>query len=343
MGAVGRKQVGRIAYRLLNILSLYEYIIKIFWVEGDVHVRAMFELHQRYASRSEAGPSSTWAGQLGLIAAPPLRIATPSVSMEMDSGSEGGSSEDYQEETEESTDSFDEAEYVDESQVDRMFLLPASAPIPESSSVSSHFHSLHLDAIHEEPREAHGGGGNDYLNLDGGEEFRVGHRFSCREAVHMEMKNYDIRRAAEYRVLESDQNKYVCRCKQHDSGCPWRVRVAFRGNKEVRGATLMSCPVNVSRSRVAGQQSDMSVHITDNQVESVCGYCSVAKRNSTEIPLQALLQKGLDCEAKGNCAAVWRLGGFLCHSPEIVRCVATFLHWNRGRSSGWALLQWRYT
>ncbi|MED6131951.1 hypothetical protein PIB30_014853 [Stylosanthes scabra] len=86
MGAVGRKHVGRIAYRLLNILPPYEYKFKIFWVEGDVHVRAMFELHQRYgprqvmellfetrdASRSEAGPSSTWAGQVGPIAAPPL-------------------------------------------------------------------------------------------------------------------------------------------------------------------------------------------------------------------------------------------------------------------------------
>ncbi|MED6142539.1 hypothetical protein PIB30_114773, partial [Stylosanthes scabra] len=72
--------------------------------------------------------------------------------------------------------------------------------------------------------------GDDYVNLDGGEEFRVGHRFSCRKAVHMAVKNYNIRRAAEYTVLESDQYRYVCCCKQHEAGCPWRVRVAMRTN-----------------------------------------------------------------------------------------------------------------
>ncbi|MED6218123.1 hypothetical protein PIB30_024003 [Stylosanthes scabra] len=48
MGAVGRKYVRRIAYRLLNILPPLEYKFKIFWLEGDVDVRAMFELHQRF-------------------------------------------------------------------------------------------------------------------------------------------------------------------------------------------------------------------------------------------------------------------------------------------------------
>ncbi|MED6223074.1 hypothetical protein PIB30_070485 [Stylosanthes scabra] len=118
--------------------------------------------------------------------------------------------------------------------------------------------------MEEEPREGHGGGGDDYVNLNGGEEFRVGHHFSCREAVHMAVKNYNIRRAAEYRVLESDQYKYVCRCKQHEAGSPWRVRVAMRTNHgycmEVRkfeGATFLHCSVNVSRPRAAGQQPDL--------------------------------------------------------------------------------------
>ncbi|MED6195097.1 hypothetical protein PIB30_034837 [Stylosanthes scabra] len=217
MGAVGRKHVRRIAYRLLNILPPLEYKFKIFWVEGDVHVRAMFELHQRYDPRQvmellveTRDAIHSEACQVGAIAPPLQRIATPDVSMDMDSGSDDGSDGDYLGESEESTDSFDEAEYVEESQVGRMFLLPAPAAIPDLASVSSHFHMLNLDAMQEEPREAHGGGGNDYLNLDDGEEFRVGHRFSCREAVHMAVKNYNIQRAAEYRVKEFDQNKYVC-------------------------------------------------------------------------------------------------------------------------------------
>ncbi|MED6205441.1 hypothetical protein PIB30_017666 [Stylosanthes scabra] len=193
MGAVGWKYVRWIAYRLLNILPPLKYKFKIFWVEGDVHVQAMFDLHRQYdprqvmellfetrdVIRSEAGPSGTWAGPMGAIVVPPLRIATPDV--------------------------FDEADFVDETQVGRRFLLPAPAAIPDLASVSSHFHTLNLDAMQEEPREVHGGGGNDYLNLDGGEEFRIGHRFSCRGVVHMAVKNYNIRRALEYRVRESDQ------------------------------------------------------------------------------------------------------------------------------------------
>ncbi|MED6112168.1 hypothetical protein PIB30_059274, partial [Stylosanthes scabra] len=142
MGALGRKNVRQIAYRLLNILPPLEYKFKIFWLEGDVHVRAMFDLHRRYGPRqvmellfetrdmirSEAGPSCAWAAPVGPIAAAPLRIATPDVSVDMDSGSGEGSDGEYLGETDESSDSFDEAEFVDETQVGRRFLLPAQRP-----------------------------------------------------------------------------------------------------------------------------------------------------------------------------------------------------------------------
>ncbi|MED6197946.1 hypothetical protein PIB30_061607 [Stylosanthes scabra] len=88
MGALGRKSVRRVAYRLLNILPPLEYKFKIFWLEGDVHVRAMFELHRRYGPRqvmellfetrnvvhAEASLSCARAAPLGPIAAAPLRI-----------------------------------------------------------------------------------------------------------------------------------------------------------------------------------------------------------------------------------------------------------------------------
>ncbi|MED6146208.1 hypothetical protein PIB30_032474 [Stylosanthes scabra] len=140
--ALGRKSVRRVAYRLLNILPPLEYKFKIFWLEGDVHLRAMFELHRRYGPRqvmellfetrdmvrSEAGPSSAQAAPAGPIAPAPIRIATPDVSVDIDSSSEEGSDGDYQEETDESSDSFDEADIVCETQVGRRFLLPAPRP-----------------------------------------------------------------------------------------------------------------------------------------------------------------------------------------------------------------------
>ncbi|MED6118063.1 hypothetical protein PIB30_116033, partial [Stylosanthes scabra] len=54
--------------------------------------------------RSEAGPSSAQEAPAGPIAAAPNRIATPDVSVDIDSSSEEGSDGDYQEETDESSD-----------------------------------------------------------------------------------------------------------------------------------------------------------------------------------------------------------------------------------------------
>ncbi|MED6135976.1 hypothetical protein PIB30_051728 [Stylosanthes scabra] len=70
----------------------------------------------------------------------------------------------------------------------------------------------------------------NYYNIDGGTELRVGHRMHNREAVHTAVKNYSIRRNAEYRVVESNRMKYHCRCKHLNDGCPWSIRVALRQN-----------------------------------------------------------------------------------------------------------------
>ncbi|MED6148934.1 hypothetical protein PIB30_057629 [Stylosanthes scabra] len=74
-------------------------------LEGDVHVRVMFDLHHRYGPRQvmellaetrnvahfEGGQSISRPGSVGAIAAPPLRIAILEVSMKLDSDSDDGS------------------------------------------------------------------------------------------------------------------------------------------------------------------------------------------------------------------------------------------------------------
>ncbi|MED6171351.1 hypothetical protein PIB30_039976 [Stylosanthes scabra] len=57
-------------------------------------------------------------------------------------------------------------------------------------------------------------------NTDGGVEFTVGHRMPNRKAVLTAVKNYSIRRNAEYKVIESDRLEYQCRCKHYTTGCP---------------------------------------------------------------------------------------------------------------------------
>ncbi|RYQ92423.1 hypothetical protein Ahy_B09g098650 [Arachis hypogaea] len=74
--------------------------------------------------------------------------------------------------------------------------------IPVLLDVPSHYHALDLDAMHE--KSPFSNTGKDDYNLDGGVEFRVGHRFKSRDAVMQGVKNYSIRRSVEYRVVESD-------------------------------------------------------------------------------------------------------------------------------------------
>ncbi|MED6127313.1 hypothetical protein PIB30_086922 [Stylosanthes scabra] len=86
----------QVAYRLLNIFPPNQFKFKIFWVEGDEHVRAMFELHHRYGTRevmelltemqtvhgNGGGSASSSRGGPGAILGSPIHFATPEVSDE---------------------------------------------------------------------------------------------------------------------------------------------------------------------------------------------------------------------------------------------------------------------
>ncbi|MED6203805.1 hypothetical protein PIB30_003097 [Stylosanthes scabra] len=246
LGVVGTSLVRRVAYRLLNVFPPDPFKFKIFWVDSDEHVRALFDLHRRYGAREVmelltemqsmpeviGGSSSS----NGVIPCSRIHCPAPEVPMLMDGNSGEDSDEEFVPDIEESTESSDGSEFVPESQSRRGFLLPAPAPIPDLSSVNSHFHTLHLENMDEEPMEGFGGGG-DYYDVDGGEEFRVGHRFRKREAVHLGVKNYNIRRASEYRVVESDPYKYVS-CGASPAGAPWPACSAGSGAGSARAALL---------------------------------------------------------------------------------------------------------
>ncbi|MED6108608.1 hypothetical protein PIB30_025736 [Stylosanthes scabra] len=141
LGAVGTSLVRRVAYRLLNVFPPDPFKFKIFWVDSDEHVRALFDMHRRYGTREV------------------MELLTEMQSMPEDVG-----------------------------------VIPCS-PI-------------------------HCPGPEVPMPMDG-------------------VKNYNIRRASEYRVVESDQYKYVCRCKQGEGGCPWEVR-RFGGPHECLAPSMSS-------------------------------------------------------------------------------------------------------
>ncbi|MED6181510.1 hypothetical protein PIB30_019937 [Stylosanthes scabra] len=225
MGVIGTMLVRPVAYCLLNIFPPNQFKFKIFWVEGDEHVRAMFDLHHRYGSREVmelltemqtvhgdvVGPSSSAGGVVGVIPCSLIHYAAPELSTQMELNSDDDSDEDFViSYTDDSSESSDDAEFVLESQSRHEFLLPAPAPILDLSSANSHLDTLHLDGMEEELRDGFCGGGDDY-DVDDGQELRVGHRFSTRKDVHLRVKNYNIRRVSEYRVVELDPYKEVRR------------------------------------------------------------------------------------------------------------------------------------
>ncbi|RYQ88941.1 hypothetical protein Ahy_B09g095844 isoform B [Arachis hypogaea] len=215
-GTQGRK-IGRVAYRLLAPMGNGVFRFRLFRLHEDEHMRLMFDIHGRIMCEQDDRP----------LVPPPIHVAIPE--HEAEEG-EKESDEDYVVDSadSESFDGGNEDEFVPETPVGDVprHVLPPPHPIPALLAVPSHYHSLHMDAMHER-NLVEDSCGVDY-NLDGGVEFRVGHMFRSREAVLQGVKNYNICRSVEYRVIESDRLKYHVQCRQADSGCQWSLRVALR-------------------------------------------------------------------------------------------------------------------
>ncbi|RYR46333.1 hypothetical protein Ahy_A07g032074 isoform E [Arachis hypogaea] len=219
-GGTQAREIGRVAYRLLAPMGNGVFRFRLFRLLGDEHVRLMFDIHGRImveqvmelsAGVGHSGGGSfvhsTYLQDDRPLAPPPIHVA-----ITVDEAEEGEEEldEDYMVDSGDSdlSDSGDEDECVLETPVQTLarHVLPPPLPIPVLSAVPSHYHSLDLDAMHE--RTPFLDTGEEDYNLDNGVEFRVGHKFKSREAVLQGVKNYNIRRSAEYRVIESNRLKY---------------------------------------------------------------------------------------------------------------------------------------
>ncbi|RYR25402.1 hypothetical protein Ahy_B02g059120 [Arachis hypogaea] len=150
LGGTVAREIGRVAYRLLASM-------------GDEHVRVMFNIHGRIMAEqvmemsvevghSGGGPSvhSTYVQDNRPLAPPPIHVAVP-----VDEAEEGEeeSDEDYVADSGDSKsfDGEDENDCVPETPVPTAprHVLPPHLSIPALSAVSSHYHGLDLDAMHE--------------------------------------------------------------------------------------------------------------------------------------------------------------------------------------------------
>ncbi|MED6134173.1 hypothetical protein PIB30_034790 [Stylosanthes scabra] len=260
MGAVGSMLVRRVAYRLLNLFPPNQFKFKIFWVD----TRAMFELHRRRFIKL----IPRWA-----------RCYNCSAHTDCDpGGGDDDSDENFVVNTDESSESSDGLEFVPESQARQGFLLPAPSPIPDLSSVGSHFHTLNLDDMVEEQREGFGGGGEDY-DLDGDKSFKSG--------------------------IDSARERPCIWLVPMVAACGPANESWILGGAEVWWTARLFGTVNVLRSRSVRRQIDLQLHFADNKGQSFRAHSGVAIHPSTELLLHAALQEGLDGQAECNREVIW--------------------------------------
>ncbi|XP_016177785.1 uncharacterized protein LOC107620081 [Arachis ipaensis] len=247
LGGTTVREIRRVGYRLLAPMGNGVFRFQLFRLQGDEHVRLMFDIHGRIMAEqvmelsAEVGDigrgssvHSTYVQDDRPLAPLPIHVAIPVDEAEEGEEGEEESDGDYVADSvdSDSSEGSDEDEFVPETSAQTMacHVLPPPHPISALSAVPSHYHSLDLGTIHE--RTPFSDTGEENYNLDDGLEFRVSHRFKTREAVLQGVKNYSIRRSVEYRVIESDRLKYYVQCHQAENGCQWRLRMALRQNLE---------------------------------------------------------------------------------------------------------------
>ncbi|MED6215817.1 hypothetical protein PIB30_001434 [Stylosanthes scabra] len=205
----GFTAIRKVGYRFLRRQPDGRFMNLLVWLFNDEHVCVTFECHRRLMPQYvmdflvEVGVSTYGPP----VAATPIRTVEPSLPPETEIAVDNSESDsEYSESTgSSSSDGAEGADYIPETTAgagSSRYILPAPPPIPRLDDLPSFFQQLNLNkGPCEDPLTE--GMCNDY-NTDGGAELRVGHRMRNRAAVQTAIKNYSIRRNAEYRVIELD-------------------------------------------------------------------------------------------------------------------------------------------
>ncbi|RYR50114.1 hypothetical protein Ahy_A07g036689 isoform A [Arachis hypogaea] len=155
--------------------------------------------------------------------------------------------------------------------------------------------------------------------LTGERELELRLKFLNKDAAMLAIKNYNIRRSEEFKVVESDHTRYVCRCKLFGDQCCWMVRVAktrasrFWEIRKYQGPH--SCLASATSQDYAQLDSNVICqHIfphgsgkRDHLHQGVAGICGAG------VQIQGVLQEGLASEAEGNSQNLCRLRDCTTH------------------------------
>ncbi|RYR31925.1 hypothetical protein Ahy_B01g056872 [Arachis hypogaea] len=244
-GMVGKKEIRKLTYKMpVAVANSFSY--QKMQIKSDQHVSMMFSYHRSIGSiyslelclnLQEIGGSSSSSNNVEGVrnvgaadfvlardtsrASSPsfnafvpreqsagIRVARPApsthfgVDMVLDDAIADSSDEDDIEDF-----SDGEAEAVPETQPLHENAVPATRVEPVGGGVSSttpaHYLSLNLGAMHSSNAED----GPSNYPLSGEMELEIGLKFPNRETAMLAVKNYNILRSAEYKVVESDQTR----------------------------------------------------------------------------------------------------------------------------------------
>ncbi|RYR31922.1 hypothetical protein Ahy_B01g056867 isoform A [Arachis hypogaea] len=249
-GLIRKKEISTLIYRMpVAVASSFTY--QKMHIKSDQYVSMMFSYHRSIGSiysmelcvkLQDVGGSPSSSNNVeemrnssAAFVAPtqnteiPDRRPFPNVHVAYPEGMADGLAN-SSEEDEIENDSGEEAEVVPETQpvqgerVIPSVVEPINVARVGALSSGTPNHYLHLSLGPMNSTNAEDIPSN--YGLTGEMELEVGLKFLTKDAAMLAVKNYNIRRSVEFKVVESNHTRYVCRCKLFGDQCSWMVRVA---------------------------------------------------------------------------------------------------------------------
>ncbi|MED6124180.1 hypothetical protein PIB30_056642 [Stylosanthes scabra] len=224
LGQLGRKEITRLLYRM-PIAVANSFVYQKMQIRSDTNVLMMFSYHHGIANvfavelcvqLEDVGASSSTSNHVepgrgfningGTRMPSNLRASSPSPSFSIDNG--------------------EDEEFIPETQLPvvepNLAIASIAAPLRHVREEAAHYSTINPEGMQSGSMED----GPSSYPVSGKLELKIGLKINNRDIAMLAVKNYNIRRSAEFKVVESDKSRYVCKCKQFGAQCQWSIRVA---------------------------------------------------------------------------------------------------------------------
>ncbi|RYR35307.1 hypothetical protein Ahy_A10g050467 [Arachis hypogaea] len=151
------------------------------------------------------------------------------------------------------------------------FVGSGGASSSETQQYPQHFSTLDLDAMRPEglPNVQSGFGARDSQDTTGLAEFQI----------------YSIRRGIEYKVMESNHDKYYGKCQEFGNSCRWLIWIMLRRRKGIWEVRRYNRPHTCLATSISSDHKKLDYHVISAYIlPMIRAYAAVSiilKRNRT--------------------------------------------------------------